>query len=165
MTSAFTAATWLVWQNDAQQQTYESEEYGPYEGITHLKLQKLLYFAQGIHLAMNGKPLFPEKIMAWRHGPVVEEVYQKLKSFGSEPIAIDANTEAISAIKTLDSQDEDTLLLTYDNFAIFTAWQLRNMTHETGTPWDVTVKKHGLNSEIDLALIKNYFLHNVIDNG
>ena len=28
------------------------------EGITHLKLQKLLYFAQAAHLAVHNSPLF-----------------------------------------------------------------------------------------------------------
>lgn len=48
------------------------------EYITHLKLQKLLYFAQGCYSAMEGKPLFKEKIYAWAHGPVVSAIYPKL---------------------------------------------------------------------------------------
>lgn len=41
------------------------------ELISNLKLQKLLYYAQGYHVAMHGvsKPLFVEKIYAWKHGP------------------------------------------------------------------------------------------------
>lgn len=38
------------------------------EGISNLKLQKLLYYAQGIYLAMEGKSLFPERIEAWTYG-------------------------------------------------------------------------------------------------
>ena len=32
--------------------------------ITNLKLNKLLYYAQGCHLARTGKPLFDDKIEA-----------------------------------------------------------------------------------------------------
>ncbi len=43
--------------------------------ITQLKLQKLMYIAQGIHLALYDAPLFKEEIEAWQHGPVVRELY------------------------------------------------------------------------------------------
>ena len=36
------------------------------DNITHLKLQKLLYYAQGFHLALHrGEALFPDDILAW----------------------------------------------------------------------------------------------------
>jgi hypothetical protein len=38
------------------------EEAG--DSITNLKLQKLLYYAQGAHLALYDGPLFPERIEA-----------------------------------------------------------------------------------------------------
>ena len=43
--------------------------------ISNLKLQKLVYYAQGFHLAISGEPLFDEKIMAWEHGPVIPQLY------------------------------------------------------------------------------------------
>lgn len=33
--------------------------------ITNLKLQKLVYYAQGFSLALCGRPLFAERIEAW----------------------------------------------------------------------------------------------------
>ena len=33
--------------------------------ISNLKLQKLVYYAQGFALALYGRPLFPERIEAW----------------------------------------------------------------------------------------------------
>ena len=39
------------------------------DGITHLKLQKLVYYVQGFAMATLGYPLFPDKIEAWVHGP------------------------------------------------------------------------------------------------
>ena len=42
------------------------------KSISNMKLQKLLYLAQGIHLALeNGAPLFEDTIEAWKYGPVV----------------------------------------------------------------------------------------------
>ncbi|MDQ1633589.1 MAG: hypothetical protein QOJ32_398 [Frankiaceae bacterium] len=39
------------------------------------KLHKLLYYAQGHHLAALGRPLFSESISAWDMGPVVGEFW------------------------------------------------------------------------------------------
>jgi uncharacterized phage-associated protein len=47
--------------------------------ITNLKLQKLLYYAQGFYLALHKKPLFSEQVRAWQYGPVVTEVYYNYK--------------------------------------------------------------------------------------
>ena len=38
--------------------------------ISNLKLQKLLYYVQGFHLAIENEPLFMEDIQAWQYGPV-----------------------------------------------------------------------------------------------
>ena len=35
------------------------------DSITHLKLQKLIYYAQAWSLALKGKTLFEEEIQAW----------------------------------------------------------------------------------------------------
>ena len=53
----------------------------PLEGdlISHLKLQKLLYYSQGVSLALRNQPLFNNKILAWAHGPVVREVWEYYK--------------------------------------------------------------------------------------
>lgn len=54
--------------------------------ITQLKLQKLMYLVQGIHLALYDKPLFKEEIEAWEHGPVVRELHTEFSGYGSLPI-------------------------------------------------------------------------------
>ena len=42
--------------------------------MSNLKLQKLVYYAQGFALALFDKPLFSERIEAWIHGPVYPAV-------------------------------------------------------------------------------------------
>jgi uncharacterized phage-associated protein len=54
------------------------------DGITHLKLQKLVYYAQAWSLALLDRPLFDEEVEAWAHGPVVETVFQRFKDAGWE---------------------------------------------------------------------------------
>ena len=50
------------------------------EDPDRLKIQKLLYYAQGEHLGRHGTPLFDEPIQAWRHGPVQPDVYRLMKT-------------------------------------------------------------------------------------
>jgi len=47
--------------------------------ITPLKLQKLLYYAQGYAPAALGRPLFDELIKAWEPGPVCISIYRRFK--------------------------------------------------------------------------------------
>jgi len=54
--------------------------------VTNLKLQKLLYYAQGWYLAVYDTPLFDERIEAWVHGPAVPPVYGDFKAFAWQPI-------------------------------------------------------------------------------
>ncbi len=53
--------------------------------VSNLKLQKLLYYAQGHRLGATGEPLFSDPIQAWAHGPVVAEVYHAYKEESDRP--------------------------------------------------------------------------------
>lgn len=104
------------------------EESG--DTISNLKLQKLVYYAQGFSLALLGEPLFENKIEAWMHGPVVPDLYQKYKSFGNSalppPDSFDAEKLSEGQLGLLEE--------VWDVFGQFSAWKLRNMTHEE-SPW------------------------------
>lgn len=54
-------------------------KYGP---MSHLKLQKLIYFVEGYHLAyFQGKSLISDEFEAWAHGPVSRSLYNELKQY------------------------------------------------------------------------------------
>lgn len=48
-------------------------------GDSNLKLQKLIFYAQGMHLAVFNEPFYGEEIQAWENGPVVKEVYEQYR--------------------------------------------------------------------------------------
>ena len=54
--------------------------------VTHLKLQKLLYYVVAKYLKDTGRYLIVEPIYKWQFGPVVKEVYHAFKTYGSEAI-------------------------------------------------------------------------------
>jgi len=51
---------------------YILNKLGP---MTAMKLQKLVYYCQAWHLAWTEKPLFSNKIEAWKNGPVIPSLY------------------------------------------------------------------------------------------
>ena len=68
--------------------------------ITHMQLQKLLYYAQGWYLALGDTPLFEEEFKKWPFGPVCPPVYNRLKKLGGTPI-----TTYIPKANQTDNQD------------------------------------------------------------
>lgn len=118
------------------------------EFISNLKLQKLLYYAQGCSLAVTGDPLFGDAIVAWQHGPVVECVYHKYKSNGSNGIIFEDDFD----FSQFTAEENELLEEVYDTFGQYSAWKLRNMTHNE-TPWLTTQQ----NAVIPIGVIKDYF--------
>jgi uncharacterized phage-associated protein len=109
---------------------------GEENDITNLKLNKLLYFAQGINLMYNGKNLFAEDFKAWPYGPVVEKIYNRYKKYGSNPII----TEKISDLSGIIEDDEEVLQYVIEEYGDISAWKLSMLTHEPNTPWSNTVQ-------------------------
>lgn len=54
--------------------------------LTHMEIQKLVYFAHGWHLALEGKPLCGEKPTAFQWGPVFPNLYRAAKEWEASPI-------------------------------------------------------------------------------
>jgi uncharacterized phage-associated protein len=106
-------------------------EYG--ENISNLRLQKLLYYAQGFSLALRGIPLFDEPIEAWAHGPVVRALFLDYSGFGAQPLPTPQNVDP----NEFDSETRELLEEVYSVYGQFSAWGLRNLTHEE-SPWQDT---------------------------
>ncbi len=100
--------------------------------ISNLKLQKLVYYAQGCHLALYDEPLFEDRIEAWLHGPVVPSLYREYKTYGAAPIPNPGDTDC----SKFDDEEREFLDEVYHVYGQFSAWKLKNMTHEDG-PWRV----------------------------
>jgi uncharacterized phage-associated protein len=97
--------------------------------ISNLKLQKLVYFAQGYHLALFDKPLFDDPIEAWTHGPVVPTLYKIYNRYGGSPIP-----RPTVDLDRYDSQTKEFLDEVYCELGQYSAWRLREMAH-AGKPW------------------------------
>jgi uncharacterized phage-associated protein len=118
--------------------------------MSNLKLQKLCYYAQGLCTAMRGAPLFSERIEAWDHGPVVPTLYHEYKVHKSEPIDLPQCFD----FSTIDASDQMALKDVYDYYAQYSAWRLRNMTHEE-KPWKDAYRKPC--KEITIDALTSFF--------
>ncbi|AHM74329.1 MULTISPECIES: Panacea domain-containing protein [Yersinia] len=129
-----------------------SDEENSGDLISNLKLQKLVYYAQGFSLALLGRPLFEEPIEAWMHGPVVPELYHKYKDNGTQALPVPADVDFSKY-----SDDEKELLdEVYKIYGQFSAWKLRNMTHDEN-PWKETYVEGAGSREISNDSMKRFF--------
>lgn len=98
--------------------------------MTNMRLQKMLYFAQGHMLARHGVPLFEDDIEAWQYGPVVRNTYLAYK--GNEGNSIPEGDKV-----NLDAFTPDELNLLLDVMAAYEQYStsgLVELTHKQ-TPW------------------------------
>jgi uncharacterized phage-associated protein len=102
--------------------------------ISHLKLQKLCYYAQAWSLGLHRKPLFHEPIEAWTHGPVVRKLYSRFKRYGWQSIEpTDLVTDPLAQLSDETQQFLDSI---WDKYGKFSGRQLELMTHSE-LPWKV----------------------------
>lgn len=131
--------------------------------ITHLKLQKLLYYAQGWSLVLNNKQLFPNRIEAWAHGPVCPDVWKRFKKYEWNPIPSDA----VELRRGSFSEIEEHLLgEVWRVYGQFSAKRLEEMTHEEDpyiSARDGYAEYANCNEQITNPSMKTYF--NKLKNG
>ena len=125
------------------------------DNISNLKLQKLLYYAQGFHLALFNVPLFANPVHAWEHGPVVPDIYHKYKQFGANAIPAPSQVDFAKFSK----QDKELLNEVFKVFGQFSAWKLREMTH-VEPPWKTTK----MGSVIPRKELAKYFKTRVVND-
>lgn len=123
---------------------------GVKEGITHLKLQKILYFAQAAYLSLYDKELFIEDFQAWKYGPVIENLYHVYKDYNNGVLPVpDGYTP------DLDEKKKVFLDGIWELFAKYSVGELINITHNH-SPWKEAFDK-GNNVVIEKKTLQVYY--------
>ncbi len=118
------------------------------EPITNMKLQKLLYYAQGWYLAITNNELFNEDFEKWTWGPVCPDIYQEFKCYGANVIA-----QLSPSGKVLNKGLEfDFINTIWNMYGSMSAIELSLKSHQED-PWISTPRFE----IIDKKLIKDYF--------
>ncbi|WP_292636368.1 Panacea domain-containing protein [Novosphingobium sp.] len=136
--------------------------------LTNMSVLKHIYFAHGWHLASYGQPLISNRIEAWEYGPVVRAVYDAFKTHGSGPISSRAEMTDWETGEVLIAQGNFTpeisnflksVLIYYSGFGAF---ELSDLTHVRGGPWDKVWNaldgKVRLNMAISNESIRKHFV-------
>jgi uncharacterized phage-associated protein len=116
------------------------DRYG--SALTQMSLLKMLYFAHGWYLASFDQPLVVQNFEAWEYVPVIKVVRDSFSEFKDRRIdrrayrfnLLKGNLEPLS--ERLSERDTDFVKNIFLQYRVYTAWELSDMTHEKGSPWD-----------------------------
>jgi putative zinc finger/helix-turn-helix YgiT family protein len=100
------------------------------QDITHLSLQKALYYVQGFFYAFYRTFLFTEDCEAWVHGPVYREIYRRYSNYCFDPM--DSVNEF--DVSSLSSEEKVLLDSVVRHVCCYSGKTLESFTH-TETPW------------------------------
>ena len=129
--------------------------------ITHLKLQKLVYYAQAWHLVFAGKTMFDSRIEAWVHGPVCPELYVKYKESSYENLP-----EPRDPLYPFSPEQVETLDEVWQCYGDYDGKYLEELTHQE-VPWrearkGIPAGEH-CTQEISLSTMKEFYTKLKVD--
>ncbi len=130
--------------------------------MSHLKLQKLLFYVQALHLAYFEQPIITDDFEAWLHGPVSRTVFNQVKDLSvlHNEIMFDTNewqkgyTPDI-IIEGMVTEDQKELIdEVIDKYSTLTSSQLENLTHSE-QPWIDARKGYGIADKCNVVIPKD----------
>jgi uncharacterized phage-associated protein len=133
--------------------------------LTPLKLQKILYLANGISYKRTGEKLINEKFEPWDYGPVVKSVYNVYRENGAntikEPIddRIPSGSYSSLSSSSFIVNDDDLKIIkeAWDSVKNLSAFTLSAWSHNKDSPWDKAYNSNPKQAYISDEDIKEYF--------
>jgi uncharacterized phage-associated protein len=126
--------------------------------LSPMKLQKLVYFAHGWYLAITDKALIQEDVEAWQFGPVIPELYQEFKHYGSGDVSrpsleLGGGGRFVPRIAHLQEDPDaeramEVIRSVWEHYGRYSAIKLSNATHMAGTPWSLHYSPMNLSSTV-----------------
>jgi len=139
--------------------------------VTQMKLQKLVFLANGWNWVVNSERLIEDTPYAWKFGPVYPALYEHAKLFGKKPITrvltsdddnklaffgvIESNAAPFKTVLT----DRETAVLdqVWSKYGELDAYTLSDLTHAEGTPWSQAYYGQGKRSVISQKSIAAHY--------
>lgn len=125
--------------------------------MEQMKLQKLVYIANGWNLAINLEPLVNGQFLAWDGGPVSRTIWNHVRDrgydFDGELVTEDGPVRA-----RLDEDERQVIDHVWRKYSVFTGRALSEMTHQPGTPWSrAYFSDTGRNTALDQEVTREHF--------
>lgn len=139
------------------------------EPINNMKLNKLMYFAQGIYLALYDERLFDDLFYAFELGPISNKIHTKYREKDitklydcvsyKKAVQLASNYDQIFS----DKKVSEVLNATWHEFGNYTASELVTISCDKDGPWAKVYKKGKCWIAINDDDIKEYFKDTVIE--
>lgn len=128
------------------------------EKLTNSRLQRLTIIAHGVHLARFQEPLFYEYVRAWDFGPVVPELYDRLRHHGKDNVPHDSFAKERGILHEHPNASQS-IRATWEAYQGHETQMLgRFLTIHDG-PWDKVWNQLGRKySDIPNGLFREYYL-------
>lgn len=122
--------------------------------LTPMQLLKLVYIAHGWSLGLYQRPLVEDQIQAWKYGPVIPRLYNRIRRYGSNPV-----TEPLLNNGCVDLTVEEQHLIdeVYRIYGKRSGIALSQITHAKGTPWTQSYQPGTFNVPISNDLIQAHY--------
>lgn len=120
--------------------------------LSIMSLLKLIFISHGWHLEIFKRPLFANRVEAWKFGPVVPDAYYEFRKQGvniTEPVNIDG--------PEITDRQQQLLEEIYNIYSRMGAFKLSEITHVPGGPWETASKQSGYFAEIPNGLTQNHY--------
>lgn len=131
-----------------------------------LQIQKLIYLVYYEYSKSHDVEIFKDKFEAWKYGPVIPSLYDKIYKYNREKIRLDdKGMERLKVNLKLSKFSHkkdlidciDTVIKKYGKKS---GGQLIDLTHKKGSPWDKIYNDgKGYGDEIPSKLIREYAIH------
>jgi Uncharacterized phage-associated protein len=130
--------------------------------LTPMQLLKLVYIAHGWHLGYTGDALISDEVQAWRHGPVIKALYDRLRQFGGGAVRGLVTNGPFGGLPPAVGPEVVPMLEgVWRNYSRFSGMELSDMTHRPDTPWSIAWHLQGgkqtLFAPIDNELIRDHY--------
>ncbi len=139
--------------------------------MSHLKLQKVLYYVYADFLIKTGKKLFKEELVAFKYGPVIEEIYQKYRVHKSSVIEEKEDdvfyihtgiSTTVSFMKIVSSENGliamTSIIETMSKYMGCSASELVTKTHRKLGPWDRVYREYQNRTITDEVILKYHHI-------
>ena len=128
--------------------------------FTPMQILKLVYIAHGWTYAFFNKPLIDDRIEAWKYGPVIPDLYRKIKSYGNGKIEQEIHVTRSLFNKDdndLTEDEEKVIKFVYKKYGKLDGIDLSMITHQAGTPWSETFDSKSWGDIIPNSVIHSHY--------
>lgn len=125
--------------------------------LTPMQLIKLVYLSHGWMLGLYGRPMLEESVEAWQYGPVIPDLYHKIKNRRDMPVSYPIKHYLGVVTEEFDDAEEHILSEVYRLYGDRSGIHLSALTHKPDSPWDVTWNNYGRNAAISNDLIEHHY--------